>query len=219
MEFQKSLQEKLGEHEPTEVDELILDDLYENIDSFSADHKKTLELYNNLLHLSLNGLGLKSLKNFPKIPDLSILEIRKNILNGTDFAELKSLYPKLYKLKVGGNPIKSVDVFKIFAAFPNLKKLELLESDVTKKETYRDELFKMLKDVDVIDKMTRSGDEVDSTVYDEEDGEFDDSFDDEELESNEEGLDDEEGEDMDDDEDDEESEEPAAGKNSKRPKH
>ncbi len=74
MEFKNVLQDKLGEHEPTEVDELILDDLFNNIETFNPDHKKTLEMYNNLIHLSLNGLGLKSLKNFPKIQNLQIVK-------------------------------------------------------------------------------------------------------------------------------------------------
>ena len=219
MEFQKSLQEKLGDHEPTEVDELILDDLYENVDSFTPDHKKTLELYKNLVHLSLNGLGLKSLKNFPKLPELSILEIRGNKLAGSDFSELKALYPNLYKLKVGANPIKSLDVFKTFVGFASLKKLELLESDVTSKDTYRDELFKLLKDVDVIDKMNREGDEVDSTVLDEGEEDFDDDFeDDEDLEDDE---DFEDGEDFDDEDDDDEDDDAAAtaNKSAKKPKH
>ena len=139
MDFQKSLQEKLGEHEPTEVDELILDDLYSDIQNFTLDHKKTLELYNNLVHLSLNGLSLKTLKNFPKIANLQILEIRQNKLDGSDFSELKTLYPTLYKLKLGENPIKSIDALKIFKEFPTLKKLELIGADLTKQDTYRDE--------------------------------------------------------------------------------
>jgi hypothetical protein len=76
MDFQKSLQEKLDEHDPVEVDELILDDLYTDIEAFTNDHKKTLELYTNLLHLSLNGVGLKTLKNFPKIPSLKIVSLK-----------------------------------------------------------------------------------------------------------------------------------------------
>lgn len=73
MSFAESLQEKLGEHEPHEVDELILDDLYENLGNFTPDHKRTLEKYTNLVHLSLNGLGLKSLANFPKLDNLNIV--------------------------------------------------------------------------------------------------------------------------------------------------
>ena len=84
MQFKKQLQEKLGEHEPNEVylslnqvDELILDDLFENVENFTDDHKKTLELYDNLIHLSLNGFGLKSIKNFPKIATLE--KVKKKI--------------------------------------------------------------------------------------------------------------------------------------------
>lgn len=77
MDFAKSLQDKLGPHEPNEVDELILDELFEGVEQFSNDHKSTLELYKSLVHLSLNGLGLKSLTNFPKIDTLQIVNIFK----------------------------------------------------------------------------------------------------------------------------------------------
>lgn len=77
MKFLKQIQSKLGEHEPHEVkfyiiqvDELILDDLFENIENFTEDHKKTLELYDSLEYLSLNGMGLKTLQNFPELPNL-----------------------------------------------------------------------------------------------------------------------------------------------------
>jgi hypothetical protein len=213
MEFQKSLQDKLGEHEPNEVDELILDDLYQNIEGFTPDHKKTLELYKNLVHLSLNSLGLKSLNNFPKIVNLQILEIRGNQLTGEDFAQINQLYPNLYKIKVGANPIKSLEVFKVFLASTGLKKLELLESDVTSKETYRDELFKLLKNVEVIDRMNREGDEVDSTIYDEEGSEFDDDFEDGELDDDDEDIEDDDEEDF--EEDESEDEAPKAKKQKK----
>jgi len=71
-----------------------------------------LESYENLLHLSLNGIGFKSLKNFPRIETLEVLELRQNKLTGDDFDLIKNLFPKLFKLKVGENPINSLDVFK-----------------------------------------------------------------------------------------------------------
>lgn len=74
MEFAKSLQQELGEHQPNEVDELILDDLYKNIENFTEEHKNTLEQYKNLVHLSLNSLGLKSLANFPQLHNLQIVK-------------------------------------------------------------------------------------------------------------------------------------------------
>lgn len=44
------------------------------------------------------------------------MEIRQNNLSGADFEQIKNLYPKLYKLKVGDNPIKSLDVFKVLVS-------------------------------------------------------------------------------------------------------
>ncbi len=75
MDFANSLQEKLGEHHPNEVDELILDELFESMGAFTAEHKRTLESYKNLVHLSLNKLGLKSIANFPKLENLQIVNI------------------------------------------------------------------------------------------------------------------------------------------------
>ncbi len=182
MEFGKSLQEKLGEHEPHEVDELILDDLYQNIGNFTNEHKKTLESYKNLIHLSLNGLGLKSLTNFPKLPCLQIvilfcykiqLEIRQNELDGSDFKEIKSLFPNLYKVKVGENPIKSIEAFKVFSG-TQIRKLELIGTPAAKEANYREELFKNLKNVEAVDSKDKEGEDVESTIYDEEGDEFDD---------------------------------------------
>jgi|LauGreDrversion4_2_1035121.scaffolds.fasta_scaffold934802_1 acidic leucine-rich nuclear phosphoprotein 32 family protein B len=208
MEFKQSLQKELGEHEPSQVDELILDDLFKNIEHFTTEHKKTLELYSNLEHLSLNGFGLKSLKNFPSLPNLKILELRDNHLNGSDLGDLKSLYPILYKLKLGDNEISTLDNLKVLGGFPQLKKLEVFGCKVSEKDTYRDELFKTLKNVQVIDKMDRNADEIDSTIY--EDDEDLDDLDDGDLDDEDDGeLDDEdeEGEFDDEDEEDEEEEE------------
>lgn len=74
MEFAKSLQQELGDHQPYEVDELILDDLYKDIQNFTDEHKNTLEQYKNLVHLSLNALGLKSLTKFPHLEKLEIVK-------------------------------------------------------------------------------------------------------------------------------------------------
>jgi acidic leucine-rich nuclear phosphoprotein 32 family protein B len=180
MNLYKELQEKLSEHKPTDVDELILDDLFENVKSFTEENKKDLEKYTNLLHLSLNGFGLESLKNFPKIPTLQVLEIRSNGLNGTDFAKLKELYPELYKLKVGENPIKDINVFKCLNG-SNITKLELRETQVADIKDYRNTLFSMIPGLDSIDGITKEGEEASSTVYEDDEGEMGESGDEDEF--------------------------------------
>jgi hypothetical protein len=92
------------------------------------------------------------------------LEIRNNNLTGGDFAKLKNLYPNMYKIKVGENPIKSIDVFKPLAE-TNLRKVELEGTDAAKNKNYRDELFKILNNLVTIDGLNKDGEEVDSTIY------------------------------------------------------
>jgi hypothetical protein len=36
---------------------------------------KDLNLYSNLIHLTMNGIGIKSVKNFPKLPKLQIVRL------------------------------------------------------------------------------------------------------------------------------------------------
>lgn len=205
MNLYKELQEKLSEHNPTEVDELILDDIFENITHFSESNKKDLEKYTNLIHLSLNGFGLESLKNFPSIQSLQVLELRGNKLDGSDFKSIHSLFPELYKLKVGDNPIKSIDVFKVLKD-SNIKKLELQGTKVAEKDGYRADLFKIISGLETIDNQTKEGDDVSTTNYDEGD---EDELDDEDMEGDEEFDEEDEFDEDDDDEDaDEESEKP-----------
>ena len=74
MSFEKSLQEKLGEHKPEEIQELILDSVFK-FDQFTEEQRDVLQKYAALIHLSLNGVGLNSLKNFPLLKELQIVRI------------------------------------------------------------------------------------------------------------------------------------------------
>jgi hypothetical protein len=55
-----------------------------------------------------------------------------------------------------------------------LKKLELSNTDAAGKQNYRELLFKLIKELNTVDNLNKEGDEVDSTIYDEEGEEFDD---------------------------------------------
>ena len=71
--FSNELQVLLGKHEPKEIEELNLDKFTDGLKSLQLYHKEGLGLYNNLIHLSLNELGLENLSNFPEIKCLMIL--------------------------------------------------------------------------------------------------------------------------------------------------
>jgi hypothetical protein len=50
-----------------------LDDLFPGIKHITNEHRIILEKYQNLIHLSLNNLGLESFQNFPNIPSLGVV--------------------------------------------------------------------------------------------------------------------------------------------------
>lgn len=133
---------------------------------------------------------------------------------------LSKQYPSLYKLKVAGNEITTLDVFKGLENLSELKKLDVSKNPfVSNNGNYRENIFDMLKNLEVIDRTNKEGGEVESTVYDDvEEGEDEmgeEEFDEEEDEDDEaEEFEDEEDED--DDEDDVSDDD--GGKPSKKPK-
>ena len=48
-------------------------------EKLSDDHKKSLESYPELIHLSLNKIGLKSLENFPVLKNLQIVRFKNKL--------------------------------------------------------------------------------------------------------------------------------------------
>ena len=49
------------------------------MEEFTDDHKKALESYSSLIHLTLNSIGLTSLRNFPNLKEAQIVRINKLI--------------------------------------------------------------------------------------------------------------------------------------------
>ena len=176
--FEQYLQESLNKHDPKEIEELILDNLWEKKENFTEEEKSVLEKYTSLIHLSLNGLSLKSLENFPYIKNLHALSLNDNDLNGDDFDLIKNLYPYLHKLKITGNKIEKIDNLAKLKTHNNLKKIEVKENPFSVgNNKYKEKLFDMLPYVQAIDKQTRQGEEIESTDYYNEEAEDDDDED------------------------------------------
>ena len=194
--FEKYLQETYGKHNPKEIEELVLDEIWKNKISFTDDEKTCLEKYSNLIHLSLNTLGLKTLKNFPSIKNLYYLSIKNNEFTGDDFEEIPKLYPRLNKLKISGNCIENIDNLKHLKNL-KLRKIEVKENPFSiEKKNYIKNVFEIIPSLEIVDEKTKSGDEVDTTDYhqsDDESEEKDDEYEEEEnVEEDEEDEDDEE---------------------------
>ena len=192
--FSKELQVLLGKHEPKEIEELNLDKFTDDLNSLQLYHKEGLELYNNLIHLSLNELGLENLSNFPEIKCLMILSLKNNKLKGDDFNIIPKLYPNLYKLKISFNQINSIDNLSCLNQL-ELKKIEVKENPFTKNDSeYRDKIYKIIPSLIIVDNMQKNGQEIDTSDYDNESSSYDEEEDDD---NDEEESDESDGKDVD----------------------
>ena len=201
--FLESLQENLGKHTTKEVDELVLDNFWNNKESLTIEEKTGLEQYTNLVHLSLNNLGLKSLKNFPAIKGLYYLSIKNNELNGDDFDLIPKLFPGLKKLKISGNVIEKVNNLGKLSVL-KLRKIEVKENPFSVgNKTYKKKVFQLLPSLEIVDQETEGGEEVETTDYH---NEQDEQQDDEDYSENEEGNNKDDNKDDDDEEYNEEEE-------------
>ena len=218
--FSNELQNLLDKHEPKEIEELNLDKFSENIKSLEPYHKEGLELYSNLIHLSLNELGLENLSNFPEIKCLMILSLKNNKLKGDDFDTIPKLYPNLYKLKISFNQINSIDKLSCLNQL-QLKKVEVKENPFTKNDDeYRDKIYKMIPSLIIVDQMQKNGQEIDTSDYGNESSSFNEEEEEEGDDNDEEDSDESDGKDVDskDSEDDynEENEDDEGGKKKKK---
>ena len=192
--FSKELQVLLGKHEPKEIEELNLDKFTDDLNSLQLYHKEGLELYNNLIHLSLNELGLENLSNFPEIKCLMILSLKNNKLKGDDFDIIPKLYPNLYKLKISFNQINSLDNLSCLNQL-ELKKIEVKENPFTKNDAeYRDKIYKIIPSLIIVDNMQKNGQEIDTSDYGNESSSYDEEEDDD---NDEEESDESDGKDVD----------------------
>ena len=170
MSFKSFLQDKLGSHNPDEVEILNLDSLLSNQRYISEEIKETLEEYFDLKHLNLNHIGLACLKNLPFLPSLKSFEVRENLLCGDDLQLILTAFPSIRKLKIGQNHIKKLDFFDCFAK-SNLTILEVYDNPLTDDIKYKEILFYKIKSLEIIDTIDRDGYNVDTYISD-----YDDEF-------------------------------------------
>ena len=90
---------------------MILEQVY--LGPMNKELKETFELYHNLIHLSMNQTYTFSLKLFPKLPSLRILELKDNSISDKDLIYIKEKYPQLYSLDIADNLISKVMSFNV----------------------------------------------------------------------------------------------------------
>lgn len=163
--MEKRVALELRGRNPSQVKELNLDNCR------STNIVALTDEYINLENLSLNNVGLTTLKGFPKLPKLRKLELSDNrISNGLNFL---NGCKKLTHLNLSGNKIKDLDDLKPLEDFEHLKNLDLFNNEVTSIEDYRSKVFALhpsLKYLDGFDKQDREAEDSDAEEEDEMNG-------------------------------------------------
>lgn len=175
-----------------EVEELNLESW--RAKTISPQEKKLLERYVNLDYLSMSGCGLESLKNFPVLSKLIKLDLNENSIK-TGLENLNGL-KDLMQLSFTKNKLDSIESFRPLSTLTSLVYLDIDGCPVTQIEDYRNKLFAIISNLQVIDTIDRSGKEVSIFDEDEEDNAFgDEDEDDDDLDEEEDEFDDESDED------------------------
>nr|XP_021186574.2 acidic leucine-rich nuclear phosphoprotein 32 family member A isoform X1 [Helicoverpa armigera] len=160
--MEKRVALELRGRNPSQVKELNLDNCR------STNIVGLTDEYINLENLSLNNVGLTTLKGFPKLPKLRKLELSDNrISNGLNFL---NGCKKLTHLNLSGNKIKDLDTLKPLEDFEHLKNLDLFNNEVTSIDEYRSKVFALhpsLKYLDGFDKQDREAEDSDAEEEDE----------------------------------------------------
>ncbi|KAJ4900245.1 Acidic leucine-rich nuclear phosphoprotein 32-related protein [Raphanus sativus] len=152
-----------------------------------------LEKFRNLHHLSIANIGVSSLEQFPRLPNLQKLVLSDNrITSGLEFLVEAGL-DSLRDLDLSNNRIHSVEDLSPLARL-KIVSLDLYECPVTRVGEYRARVFGLVKSLKFLDKSDRLGNERPESDDDdeEEEDEEDDEEDDEEEDGEEEEEDDDE---------------------------
>jgi len=101
----------------------------------------------------LNQTKLKSLTNLPDWKGIVRLEAAENQITGAELSNLQKYSDTLVVLKLANNKINSIDdnLVKTLSSFKSLKNLDLGENPITKTEGYREKIFALLPQLEVLD--------------------------------------------------------------------
>lgn len=181
------------------TDDLVLDDI--SIGHITPEIKHQIEQIKDLQYLSMNSCNLQSLNHFPTNKSIWSLELQDNTFPAKELMHLAQL-SHLKALDLNGNKIEKAEQLEPLKELKHLERLDLEDTPLSELEDYREKVFTILPQLNIVDGYDKEGNELDYTTDEDEEGEIDDS---EENEDEEE--DDEDEDDSEDDEDDEDEEE------------
>lgn len=154
---------ELRDRDPATVEDLVLDGCE------SAEIEGLTDKLVRLQSLSMVHVGLQSLKNLPKLPMLTKLDISDNSIAG-GLEHVADCCPELLHLNLASNKIAKVEDLE------PLKKMKLCELDLFNNPVadgvdseYRSKIFEMIPSLQILDGADINGEDIDDSI-DGEDG-------------------------------------------------
>ncbi|CDW74758.1 acidic leucine-rich nuclear phosphoprotein 32 family member a [Stylonychia lemnae] len=181
---------------------MLMDGL--TLTKLNEEDQDFLELFTEVTSLSLNSCSLISLDYLPILAKLTRLELQDNRLTGVEIPQIVEVYgDTLECLKLSNNLIRD---FQLLSPLKDISpgvliNLDLSNNPVTEIVCYRDQVFELLPDLEILDGLDREGNEINSEndqeceeydIGDKEDGGA--VMSDDEDDENSDGLEDEGGE-------------------------
>ena len=109
--------------------------------------------------MNLSYTGLRNLKNLPVMSSLEELDLSDNNLNGDDMHLINLAFKNLKVLILSNNLIRNSDHVALLSKCMHLEKLNMSANPVTETQSYRDNVFEKLNNLDALDGYTKEGDE------------------------------------------------------------
>eukprot|EP00830_Metopus_es_P015735 TRINITY_DN4627_c0_g1_i1.p2 TRINITY_DN4627_c0_g1~~TRINITY_DN4627_c0_g1_i1.p2 ORF type:complete len:252 (+),score=69.58 TRINITY_DN4627_c0_g1_i1:39-794(+) len=170
MALEAKMRETHGDEldEVADIDELNIDELI-TTEKLSEVDKKFLERFTTLSGLSMNKIGLTSLENLPALPELNSIQLADNSIAGK-LGPLAN-YPMLQQIVLDGNPIPSAKELEPLKSLKELASLSLIDCPVASTPTYREDIFKMIPSLQILDDLDKDGKEINIEADEDESGE------------------------------------------------
>lgn len=109
--------------------------------------------YSKLGSLTAANNKLQSLKEFPNLPSLSVLDLSNNAIAGGIDHIVDSCGDKIATLDLSNNQIATIDILEPLSKCSALKELNLLDNEVCEIEDYRVKVLAILPQLEVLDKI------------------------------------------------------------------
>jgi len=134
---------------PDDLEELDLSNIG-HINSLRRCDKEFIEKFEGISSLCMIQVNLKSLKNWPKLNSVYLLNLNGNKLK-TGLKEVVDNMPHISELELEYNRFEDINEFHVLKGLTNLVSITLQGNPITKLPSYRQELFNLLPHVKMID--------------------------------------------------------------------